>query len=153
MISPRGLISTYTHNFLDGYCSTVHTRMCHMMSPRGLMSTYTHMCRMMSLTGSGWRKYIECFIFIGHFLQKSPMISGSCAERDLQLKDLRRPFCFCLVAYAAIRDIKTVDTCQNYRVLSKLYVCHLVKTLYMTSRHYIPRPPDPISHVCSLTGK
>ena len=33
-----------------------------------------------------WRQPIGCFILIGHFLQKSPTISGSFAERDLQLQ-------------------------------------------------------------------
>ena len=36
--------------------------------------------------GTRWRKPIGCLIFGGHFLQKSTMIDGSFAERDLQLE-------------------------------------------------------------------
>jgi len=38
------------------------------------------------LSRTAWRRVIGCLIFTGQFLQKSPMINGSFATNDLQLK-------------------------------------------------------------------
>ena len=41
---------------------------------------------MLQCVATGWRRRIGCLIFIGHFSQKRPIISGSFAKNDLQLK-------------------------------------------------------------------
>ena len=41
--------------------------------------------RVTSLLHTGWRRCIECLIFIRHYPKKSSIIIGSFAERDLQV--------------------------------------------------------------------
>jgi len=86
----------------------VTIRVCDVMSvtqPAPVM--YVHLCvnlcilklkRSPPLTRIGWRGCIGCLIFTHHFSQKSPVINGSCAERDLQLNPvhLRHSVCVCV---------------------------------------------------------
>jgi len=42
--------------------------------------------RIYDTIATGCQRTIGCLIFTGHFPQKRPIISGSYAERDMQLK-------------------------------------------------------------------
>jgi len=67
-------------------CVTWLIHMCDMTPSYVWHDSFICVTWLLHITHTGWPRPIGCLIFMGHFPQKSPIMNGSFAERDLQLK-------------------------------------------------------------------
>jgi len=67
-------------------CSVLQCPAVHMIFCMTSRCVCVCVCTLAENHDTGWRKPIGCLILIGHLLPKSPVISGSSAEKDLQAK-------------------------------------------------------------------
>jgi len=110
-------VSTHTHT---------HSHFFHVST-----YTHTHSYIRVPFTRTGWQRDIGCLICIGHFPQKSPIISGSFAENHLQRKASYASWPSCM-PIASFGDAQDTLSCRLFSAKEPLII-----GLFSLSRHFL----------------
>ena len=149
-----------TYNFDKHFESNVCAYI-HMLS----MCTYAYSIRSTSYIQTQcqnvvtrWRRVIGCLIFIGHFPQKKPLIYGSSARNDLQLKasyDSTPPCIYAILATTlnmqGLSDTFTMHIhmyIYNYIHIRYIYINIYIHLLNVYAYIYIQYMNIYILHIC-----
>jgi len=105
-------------------------------------------CRFDSRCATGWRTPTGCLILISHFLQKSPIISGSFAKNDQQLEVSYRSSPPCIGSQVYCNTLQRTAT--HYSTLQHTAThCdtlqHTLLMCYQQTKVFVPQLYRPLS--------
>jgi len=117
-------IYVYVYVYLQIYWCDMWAVIVSMTAHRTHVNLHTSTVYQIHFECTGWRRVIGCLIFTGQFPQKRPIISGSFANNDLQLKASygSSPPCIKFTLFW-VYQIHTQTTFVYVRVCACMCVC------------------------------